>query len=417
MIVDTLRRLVHLVVVTPWAVVLAVISVAGLALSAALLPIVLLGVPTFLGYATVLRWCATAEAHWYRLVLGDPVRVGLQPPPGSGWARQARHLALDSTLWRTVAYHLLRLPLALVCAMLAMITCGGGIWLLIAAPYPPAWPFIESPLPGQSLRYALLHGSLRPVTGVSLALSGVALLLAAPTVLRVLTLLHTSLARTMLGSVSNRQLRARLVETERRRREVVDAAEAERQRIERDLHDGAQQRLIHLAMTLGMVRHQFADDPVRAAPLLASAHEEAKQAINELRDLTRGLHPPVLADRGLDAALSALAARSPVPVVLDVRLDRRPPRVIESIAYFMVSETLSNVAKHADASQVRLELSVHGGTLRVRIADDGVGGACATPGSGLAGLADRARGVDGQLSVHSPPGGPTVISVELPCGW
>jgi signal transduction histidine kinase len=221
----------------------------------------------------------------------------------------------------------------------------------------------------------------------------------------------------MLGWASARQLRARLREVEQRRADVVRAAEAERRRIERDLHDGAQQRLIHLVLTLGMVRHQFADDPAGALPLLETAQEQARQAIVELRDLTRGLHPPVLADRGLDAALSALAARSPVPVTIDVRLDRRPPRLIESVAYFMVSEALSNVAKHARASHARVGLSATRDALLVQVTDDGVGGATLTRGSGLAGLADRAHGVDGDLTVHSPPGGPTVLEMELPCAW
>ncbi|MEU8219419.1 sensor domain-containing protein [Micromonospora taraxaci] len=414
---DTWRRTLHLLVVTPWAVVLTVLSVLGLVLSAALLPVLLLGVPTFLGYGTALRWCARLEAHWCRLVLGQRVPVALHAPVGAGWAQRAGNLVLDPTLWRVVAYHLLRLPLALSTALLTVIAWGGGVWLLIAATHPPAWPFADTPLPRDSAAHALLHGPLRPVTAALLVAGGLALLIAAPTVVRVLTLVHVTLAKTLLGWVSTGQLRARLLEVEHRRAEVVRAAEAERRRIERDLHDGAQQRLIHLVMILGMVRHQFADDPVRAAPLLATAHQEAKQAIAELRDLTRGLHPPVLADRGLDAALSALAARSPVPVTIDARLAHRPPRLIESIAYFMVSEALTNTAKHARATRAQVHLSAHRDALLVRVTDDGVGGADLSSGSGLAGLAERAHGVDGDLTVHSPPGGPTVLTMELPCGW
>ncbi|MGX7675381.1 sensor histidine kinase [Plantactinospora sp. DSM 117369] len=414
---DTWRRTLHLVVVTPWAVAMAVLTVVGLAFSMALLPVLLSGVPIFLGYATLLRWCARLEARWCRLVLGERVPVALQAPPGVSWAKRAGNLLLDPTLWRVLAYQLLRLPLALSTALLTVITWGGGGWLLIAATYPPAWPFADTPLPDGSLGHALLYGPLRPVTAALLVTGGLALLIAAPTVVRILTLVHLSLAKALLGWASTRQLRAQVIEVERRRSEVIRAAEAERQRIERDLHDGAQQRLIHLVMTLGMVRHQFADDPAGAAPLLATAHQEAKQAIVELRDLTRGLHPPVLVDRGLDAALSALAARSPVPVSIEVRLDRRPPRLIESIAYFMVAEALSNTAKHARASRAQVELSARHDALLIRITDDGIGGAEMSSGSGLAGLADRARGVDGDLTVHSPPGGPTVLTVELPCEW
>jgi len=411
----TWRRTLHLVVVTPWAVGVALVTVLGLVASALLLPVVLLGVPVFLGYGAILRFAAGTEAQWYRIVLAERVRVALRPPRGTGWAQRARYLALDPTLWRVVTYNLLRLPLAVAATLLTVASWGGGGWLLVAAPHPPAWPFVETPLATDSLGHALLHGALRPLTAVLLVVGGLALLLVAPVVVRVLALLHVSLARTLLGWVSPRQLRARIGEVERRREESIRAAEAERRRIERDLHDGAQQRLIHLAMTLGMVRHQFAADPVGAAPLLAAAHDEAKQAIGELRELTRGLHPPVLADRGLDAALSALAARAPVPVRLDVGLDHRPPKLVESIAYFMVAEALANVAKHAQASQAQVELAVRRGVLRIRVTDDGVGGAVTSGGTGLAGLADRARSIDGELLVQSPPGGPTVISMELPC--
>ncbi|MEQ4300217.1 sensor domain-containing protein [Plantactinospora sp. B6F1] len=296
---DTWRRTLHLVVVTPWAVAMTVLTVVGFVLSTALLPVLLLGVPIFLGYATLVRWCAQLEAYWCRLALGERVPVALQPPLGVSWAKRAGNLLLDPSLWRVLAYFLLRLPLALTTALLTAIAWGGGGWLLIAATHPPAWPFADTPLPEDSLGHALLHGPLRPVTAALLVTGGLALLLAAPTVVRVLTWVHISLAKTLLGWASTRQLRARVTQLERRRAEVIRAAEAERRRIERDLHDGAQQRLIHLVMTLGMVRHQFADDPAGAAPLLATAHQEAKRAIVELRELTRGLHPPVLADRGL----------------------------------------------------------------------------------------------------------------------
>lgn len=414
---DTWRHTLHLVAAVPWAAATAVLTVVGLALSAALLPVVLSGVPVFLVYAAALRCCASLETRWYRLVLGERVTVFLRPPPGAGWARQARNLVLDSALWRVLAHHLLRLPLALTTGLLTVIAWGGGCWLLIAAAHPPAWPFADTALPDGGPGHALLHGSLRPVTAVLLVSGGLALLLAAPTVVRTLTLVHVALARALLGRASARQLRARIREVERRRADALRAAEAERRRIERDLHDGAQQRLIHLVLTLGMARHRFADDPDGTLPLLAAAQQQARQAIAELRDLTRGLHPPVLADRGLDAALSALAARSPVPVTIDVRLDRRPPRLIESIAYFMASEALSNVAKHARASHARVEVSARPDALLVRVTDDGVGGATMARGSGLAGLADRAHGVDGDLTVQSPPGGPTVLDMELPCAW
>jgi len=195
----------------------------------------------------------------------------------------------------------------------------------------------------------------------------------------------------------------------------VDIAIADRRQIERDLHDGAQQRLLSLGMDLGMALEKFEDDPAAARALVGDAHEELQRAIVELRNLARGIHPAVLTDRGLDAALSSLAARSPVPVHLDVQLDRRPPASAEATAYFIVAEALTNAARHGRASRVDVRVRIEGGTLRISVADDGVGGAAATDRGGLAGLADRASAVEGSLHVTSPPGGPTIVSAELPC--
>ena len=199
---------------------------------------------------------------------------------------------------------------------------------------------------------------------------------------------------------------------------MVDAAEAERRRIERDLHDGAQQRLVALAMELGRAKSKLADDVDAARELVEQAHAEAKAALKELRDLVRGVHPPVLTDRGLDAALSGLAARCTVPV--DVQVDVlpvRPKPAVEAVAYFVVSEALTNVAKHSRATRATVVVEEHGhpGTLHIVISDDGIGGAD-PHGAGLNGLADRVSGVDGRLTVESPRGGPTLISAVLPCG-
>ena len=194
----------------------------------------------------------------------------------------------------------------------------------------------------------------------------------------------------------------------------MDAADAERRRLERDLHDGTQQRLVSLAMNLGMARVEVTTAE-QAKQAIAAAHEEAKAALTELRNLIRGLHPAVLADRGLDAALSGVAARMPVPVRLTVDLPRRPPPVIEAVAYFVVSEALTNVAKHAQASQAEVFVQRTGDRLHVIISDDGVGGADPARGTGLAGLAKRASSVDGTFEIASPPGGPTLITVDLPC--
>jgi signal transduction histidine kinase len=196
----------------------------------------------------------------------------------------------------------------------------------------------------------------------------------------------------------------------------VDAADAERRRIERDLHDGAQQRLVSLAVNLGIARATLTGLPDDARQVIDQAHREAKEAIDELNNLVRGLHPAVLDDRGLDAALSGIAARGPLPVRLRVDVPRRTAPTVEAVAYFTVSEALANIAKHApDASGADITVELRGGTLRVTVADDGPGGADPAHGSGLAGLARRAASVDGTFSISSPAGGPTVITVELPC--
>jgi signal transduction histidine kinase len=196
---------------------------------------------------------------------------------------------------------------------------------------------------------------------------------------------------------------------------VVGAGEAERRRIERDLHDGAQQRLVSLAMDLGRAKARFADDPEGARAIIDQAHVEAKEALVELRNLVRGVHPPVLADRGLDAALSGLAALSPVPVTVRADMPVRAAPSVEAIAYFVVAEALTNIAKHARATRAEISADRRGDLLHIMIRDDGIGGADPR-GQGLSGLADRVTGVDGRLSVHSPAGGPTVIEVDLPCG-
>jgi len=219
-----------------------------------------------------------------------------------------------------------------------------------------------------------------------------------------------------LGPSRAEELEHRVEHLTQTRAGVVDAADAERRRLERDLHDGTQQRLVSLAMNLGMARAQAATTE-EARRAIAEAHEEAKAALSELRDLIRGLHPAVLEDRGLDAALSGVVARMPIPVRLTVDgLDhRRPAPVIEAVAYFVVSEGLANIAKHAQASQAEVFVQRSGDRLHVIVTDDGVGGADPARGTGLAGLARRARSVDGTFEVSSPPGGPTMLTVDLPC--
>ncbi|MBB6346261.1 sensor histidine kinase [Nonomuraea muscovyensis] len=207
-----------------------------------------------------------------------------------------------------------------------------------------------------------------------------------------------------------------LREVKRSRARLVDAFELERRRIERDLHDGAQQRLVALTMSLGMAKLDLpADAPV--ARLVGLAHDEAKQALAELRELIRGVHPQVLTDRGLPAAVRDLAGRSPVPVDVDLPLAVRLPASVEVTAYYVVSEALANVAKHSQAGRATVSGRAAGETLLLEIHDDGRGGADPAGGTGLTGLADRLAAVGGRLSLSSPAGGPTRVRVEIPCAW
>jgi signal transduction histidine kinase len=264
-----------------------------------------------------------------------------------------------------------------------------------------------------SNRPLLVVDSLPEALGV--AAVGLVLALGVPPLVRGLAAGHALIARGLLGPSAGAALEAKVQEATARRIVAVDVAASERRRIERDLHDGAQQRLVALAMDLGMAREKFVRDPEQARALLDEAHEEAKRALSELRNLARGIHPAVLTDRGLDAAISALAGRSTVPVDVSVELARRPPPTVESAAYFVVAEALANVAKHAAARHAAVRIHRDGGRLVVEVRDDGVGGADLRGGTGLSGLADRVAAVDGHFTVSSPAGGPTVIRAELPC--
>jgi signal transduction histidine kinase len=246
---------------------------------------------------------------------------------------------------------------------------------------------------------------------------------AAPPIARWVARTDETSARMLLGPSRSDELAMQVESLARNRSEIIAATDAERRRIERDLHDGAQQRLVSLAMNLGMARATFTDaqEPVRRA--IAEAHDEAVLALTELREFIRGLHPAVLNDRGLDAALSGIVAHAPLPVRLRVDVEPRCSASIEAVAYFVVSEALTNVAKYADATRAEVTITRIGDVLRIVVSDDGRGGAAipsadGSPpggGTGLRGLMQRAASVDGALTIDSPPGGPTTITAELPC--
>jgi len=211
-------------------------------------------------------------------------------------------------------------------------------------------------------------------------------------------------------------LRARLAELQASRARLVEATESERRRIERDLHDGTQQRLVSLAMSLGLAESKLEDDPGAAAPIVREARETLALALAELRELSQGIYPSLLTERGLEAALDDLCRRAALPATLDASLPRRVPSQVEAAAYFVASEALANAAKHSHATEVRIHARLDRGVLRVEVADDGIGGAVTGSGSGLRGLGDRVEALGGGLTLSSPPGQGTTIVVEIPCG-
>jgi signal transduction histidine kinase len=317
--------------------------------------------------------------------------------------------------WKEIFWLLVAFPIGVVTSI--VLATVWSVALLLAT-----LPLYVGRLPGDSAEVAngfqiASGGATYVATLVGLSL----LVFVAPWLTVGIRNLDRVVASALLGpgkgnDVALQRARAAAERAERGRTAAVDAAEAERRRIERDLHDGAQQRLVSLAMDLGMATERFDDDPAAARQLVEQAHGEALAALTELRNLVRGLHPAIIEDRGLDAALSAVVARVPVPVDLLVDVGDRPSAPVESAAYFVVSEALTNVTRHAGASRVSVAIARRGDRLAIDVTDDGVGGADPERGSGLRGLEERVRSLDGWMTVLSPNGGPTTVLVELPCG-
>jgi signal transduction histidine kinase len=386
------------------------IFLTGAVVGVVLLPFALAGLPVLVAVLWLCMQFARSERARFAVLLG----ARMPAPPrrlrsdASWWRRGWRFLAAPATL-RQFGYALLRFPLSAVQFVLVIVVWSLPLALLVLPVLgwllPRIW--VGADIAGSALS--------QPAERAGAAALGLTLLLAAPPLTRALAAADIAIARYLIGPGSGADMTARIGELEDSRARVVDAAGAERRRMERDLHDGAQQRLVALAMDLGRAKARFADDPEGARAIIDQAHVAAKDALTELRNLVRGVHPPVLTDRGLDAALSGLAALSPVPVTVRAGLAVRPTASVEAIAYFVVAEALTNVAKHSRATRAEVSADRHGDVLRIVIRDDGIGGADPR-GQGLSGLADRVAGVDGRLSVRSPAGGPTVIEVELPCG-
>jgi signal transduction histidine kinase len=328
----------------------------------------------------------------------------------------------DRVAWRAVGYLALKVPWSILGVFVAF-SLWWDAFALLTHPFfgrngggAPVWGLVSAFFPSARFNGYSGQGFLRDVAGLVL---GAIFFFAAPWVMRGFVNVDRLLIRSLLGPDP---MAARVRSLEQARTQTVDASAATLRRIERDLHDGTQAQLVALAMRLGMAKEKLEDDPEhvdleRVRELVDAAHRGAKEAIMELRDIARGIHPPAL-DIGLEGALATLAARSAVPTELTVDLSTRPTPAIEAIAYFCVAELLANVAQHAHASRASVSCAQQGTWLRLVVRDDGRGGAqlamVGSSSSGLAGLTDRVHAVDGRLNLVSPPSGPTVVTVDLP---
>ncbi|MFF3172804.1 sensor histidine kinase [Streptomyces sp. NPDC057900] len=361
----TWKEIAHLLANLPLAVIGFVYSVLMIAIGVGL-AVTVIGLPLLAGGLQGARLIGRAERGRARSLLG--VRID-EPSPMVPVRREEGFFAWlwtslkDPVGWRAVLYSFIRLPWGVLTFALTLVS----LFVL--------WPVL-------------------------------------PYTARFMANADRGMVRGLLSPSD--ELERRIAELESDRGVVVDTAAADLRRIERDLHDGAQARLVALAMGLGLAKEKLTDDPEAAARMVDEAHGEVKVALQELRDLARGIHPAVLTDRGLDAALSAIASRCTVPVTVGVDLPGRPAQAIEGIAYFTVSELLQNVSKHSGARTASVDVWRTADRLLLQVTDDGRGGASMDGGTGMSGLAERLGAVDGLFVLESPPGGPTTVTAELP---
>jgi signal transduction histidine kinase len=404
---DCAKRLgfdtVYLLLGLPAGIITFTVVVTGWATALGLL-ITLIGLPIAIATIVVSRGMAEAERWRAALVLGEPVRGRYRPATTGSVLDRLKALFADTQVWKDLGWHLLLLPVGIVGFVVAVVAWSVSLWCLTF----PIW-FTLAP-------DAAHIGGARLDTWWWAVLVFGAGLLTLPIMVALLrgTAEGTAhLARLVLGSDAE-ELEERVEVLTETRAGAVDAAAAELERIERNLHDGAQARLVALAMDLGMAEERFERDPEGARELVEKARDEAKQALSELRDLARGMRPALLAERGLAEAIRALAARTKLPTSVSVEPGQRVAPAVESAAYFVVAEALTNAVKHSGATRLTVEVTRDGDLLVVQVADDGIGGADPS-GSGLSGLRKRIEALDGALRVASPAGGPTLLHAEIPC--
>ncbi|MBO4159647.1 sensor histidine kinase [Micromonospora antibiotica] len=400
------------------SLILTFASVLGLALCCLWITAVLvvgagIGIPVALALTVLVRWLADRHREWATNRLGEPIARPYRPIPAGNWWTRLWAILRDPASWRDWLWLGINSVISAFTVGMSFLLFLGGLFYLI-------YPFLfwvtpptvfRTPFGPQfelhSVRQSLVMLPLGPIFftvwyGSAAGLAN----------------LNARVMRSLLAPTEQVQLRARVEELTSSRAETVDTQASELRRIERDLHDGAQARLASLGMSLGLAEQLLTDDPQAARRLLAEARESTTSALVELRDLVRGIHPPVLADRGLDGALQALALVNPVPTSVVIHLSGRLPAPVESAAYFAVAEALTNAIKHAEANRILITLECveeAGGLLSILVSDDGRGGASIDAGTGLRGVARRLAAFDGTLVVDSPLGGPTEVRMTLPC--
>ena len=395
-----------------WASVLGLVLVC-LWLTGVSIVLVGLGLPVALLLTVMIREFADWHRAWAGNRLGEPIEPPYQPIPGGNWLGRLWSVLCDPATWRDGLW-------LVVNSVLSWLTVGLSFLLFLSGIFYLIYPLLFRLTPPEVFRTPfgpnyVLHSVRQSFVMVPL---GLLCLLVWYVTAVPLTNAYARVIRALLAPTGQARLRARVRQLASSRAETVDTQASELRRIERDLHDGAQARLASLGMSLGLAEQLLADDPAAARRLLVEARESTSSALVELRDLVRGIHPPVLADRGLDGALQALALVNPVPTSVVIHLPGRLPAPVESAAYFAVAEALANAIKHAQAQRIliRLEyLDEDGGGLSIQVSDDGHGGARIEEGTGLRGIERRLAAFDGTLVVDSPVGGPTDVRMRIPC--
>jgi signal transduction histidine kinase len=388
-----------------------VVWVTGLSLTLSLL-VLIVGVLVWLGTAYAFRWTASLDrllAGWLR---GERIPGVYRTPEAGGLFARIRSVTRDPQTWKDFGWLVLNSILGFAFSVAALTATA----VVIGYIFMPVWWWA---IPHPQTQYGTLNLGIYTVTSTGWAFVTTALgLLLAPLVVllnRGIANGHAALAALILGPSERQRLSARVQELASTRAGAVQAATEQLERIERDLHDGAQARLVALAMELGMAEEELERNPDAARATVRKARDEALGALGELRDLSRGLRPALLQERGLATAIEALAQRSPLPVTVTASgAIEETPEPVRTAAYFVVAEALTNAVKHGQSTNARVSLERKPDSLEVTVVDDGKGGANPN-GSGLTGLSKRVRALDGRLDVISPPGGPTVIRAGIPC--